>query len=805
MLMKSYHVVSLLLILIFIQSSTNTQNRNPLPFTCREAHNLLNIPFPAPTLGGYLKPERTDYPGVPFDAFFPVLIVFVQFANDPGPDVDYWHAGDAPRYIDSLITNSKKYPVNGDWWDTYSESKEPISDFWMEQSRGHLHIVGKAYSVILDHESSYYQGHDGENKINDDIYKKLNSLGTIDWRDFDKWKLVHDGSNTSFKYQPDGYVDMIYKIHRSHAPFIGMPEGGICYLYYSYSQGDNYLVDSVHHIYINGEPCEFGSGITLTPSHAGTEGQPGYASYAPLTKLDIVSFSSHEHGHYLFGLSHSNYGKMSGAGAPYGFDECLSPWESIKMGYMTPKIVNFTDSLNRIGDFSSRNIDSIGQVLQASIDGTNEFFLIANRRKVSTYDRIMAGDTAHGDQNRNINPEYGKGVYIYHVTGGYNFPAHIDQECADGLYSWQFSDYQYPDWSNTQQVEHYVKTAVSYDNDKSDGTFNCADGKSIFTWFSPGKKNVSLYGDGTDKVYTNTCDVWTSREFLGDRWEAWNIGYNEIFSPYSSPSTRNWADNNSGIFIRYKDYNYGSNTAYFKIYKTGDNGLTEQDILQLTPPSRPMGLSVNFTECLNTVKYPHLTWIHNMEPDLVNSNHKKQYNIYRADSYVPQDLPTDYILVRSIFIDTNEVPEFIDSLNPVSCIGSNINGNNIVSRYSVAAIDNTNRESVRSDFSSIILYNSPIGINSNNNNSPKEFSLSQNYPNPFNPSTVIKYQVPKNGLVKIEVFDIIGRSVIVLVNENKKPGNYNVVFDGSKLASGVYFYKLSSVDFTSTRRLVLIK
>ena len=89
--------------------------------------------MPAPALGGYMKPERTDYEGVPFDAYFPVLIVSVQFLNDPGPDVGYWHKGQAPIFMDSLISNVKKYPVDGYWWDCYSESKEPISDFWLEQ------------------------------------------------------------------------------------------------------------------------------------------------------------------------------------------------------------------------------------------------------------------------------------------------------------------------------------------------------------------------------------------------------------------------------------------------------------------------------------------------------------------------------------------------------------------------------------------------------------------------------------------------------------------------------------------------
>jgi len=88
---------------------------------------------------------------------------------------------------------------------------------------------------------------------------------------------------------------------------------------------------------------------------------------------------------------------------------------------------------------------------------------------------------------------------------------------------------------------------------------------------------------------------------------------------------------------------------------------------------------------------------------------------------------------------------------------------------------------------------------------PDNYSLSQNYPNPFNPVTTIKYQVPRAGIVKIEVFDIAGRRIQTLVNNNLQPDFYEVTFNGSSHASGVYFYRLQSGDFVQTKRMVLIK
>lgn len=96
------------------------------------------------------------------------------------------------------------------------------------------------------------------------------------------------------------------------------------------------------------------------------------------------------------------------------------------------------------------------------------------------------------------------------------------------------------------------------------------------------------------------------------------------------------------------------------------------------------------------------------------------------------------------------------------------------------------------------------GINSNNS-IPDEYSLSQNYPNPFNPTTQIEYAISKETFVKLIVYDILGREIKVLINENTKPGTYNVSFDGSELNSGVYFYKLLAAGFTKTKKMILIK
>jgi hypothetical protein len=88
---------------------------------------------------------------------------------------------------------------------------------------------------------------------------------------------------------------------------------------------------------------------------------------------------------------------------------------------------------------------------------------------------------------------------------------------------------------------------------------------------------------------------------------------------------------------------------------------------------------------------------------------------------------------------------------------------------------------------------------------PARFALMQNYPNPFNPSTKIRYSIAKNSFVTIKIYDALGKTVNTLVNENKNPGNYEISFDASELASGLYFYKIQAGDFTDVKKMILIK
>ena len=101
----------------------------------------------------------------------------------------------------------------------------------------------------------------------------------------------------------------------------------------------------------------------------------------------------------------------------------------------------------------------------------------------------------------------------------------------------------------------------------------------------------------------------------------------------------------------------------------------------------------------------------------------------------------------------------------------------------------------------------PTSVSSENNQTPLTYGLMQNYPNPFNPITNIKYQIPKAGYVSLKVYDMLGRLVETLVDEEKSAGSYEVKFPaGSRqLASGIYIYSLNVNGLIFTRKLVLMK
>ncbi|MCB0723658.1 MAG: T9SS type A sorting domain-containing protein [Ignavibacteriae bacterium] len=96
-------------------------------------------------------------------------------------------------------------------------------------------------------------------------------------------------------------------------------------------------------------------------------------------------------------------------------------------------------------------------------------------------------------------------------------------------------------------------------------------------------------------------------------------------------------------------------------------------------------------------------------------------------------------------------------------------------------------------------------VTNNGSGIPQQFKLSQNYPNPFNPSTKISFSIPRSGFVTLKVYDMLGSEVQTIVSEQLNAGEYISEFDGAKLSSGTYFYRIQVGDFVETKKMILIK
>ncbi|HVN47769.1 MAG TPA: T9SS type A sorting domain-containing protein [Bacteroidota bacterium] len=125
-----------------------------------------------------------------------------------------------------------------------------------------------------------------------------------------------------------------------------------------------------------------------------------------------------------------------------------------------------------------------------------------------------------------------------------------------------------------------------------------------------------------------------------------------------------------------------------------------------------------------------------------------------------------------------------------------------INAYKIVAV---NYDFIESDTSITASINNTLGIHGNGNLSPQMFVLSQNYPNPFNPSTTITFSLPYRTFVTLKVFDLLGRELSTIAQEELSAGTYSRVWQANNIASGIYFYRLQADGFSETKKLILLR
>jgi Secretion system C-terminal sorting domain len=191
-------------------------------------------------------------------------------------------------------------------------------------------------------------------------------------------------------------------------------------------------------------------------------------------------------------------------------------------------------------------------------------------------------------------------------------------------------------------------------------------------------------------------------------------------------------------------------------------------------------------------------------PKLIWGNHPSQPGVLSYKIYRKKDTPNFNYIATVPYNQTTYTDESVIILTGGLQFGEEI------AQYYVTAVYVWEKQSYETNPSNIIIYERTEGDGfekSGDNNQLQDFTyqLDQNYPNPFNPSTIIKYSIKNNGLVELIIFDILGREVTTLINEQKAAGSYSVEFNSSKLPSGVYLYKLKSGKFVDVKKMILLK
>ena len=730
--------------------------------------------------------------------FFRVLIIYITFPDDntEGPETNIWDppSGDPlepsrpmnPYQPDGRLIDTSEHSSSINFMTRYSEYT--YSDYFCEMSQGNFDFIGDEVKVLLPRNASQYRAdttkYDSINKI---ALLRADSLG-ISFARYDNW------NNSNGSYGSDGNVDFVI-YHYRYVP-------GNDYTWFYQDPGVGGSTNPGVNISLDGKNIN--------------KGAWGIGNLYNTTRTQIVI--EHEFTHFIQDFSHPD---INGSHVILGMltpghgnsTYCMTPMER-SAPWLNWDTATYVDENNLLSSYTLGDFISTGDELKVKIPNTNpaEYFWISNHQKVSKYDGVSRGSNECWETNKYQQDPYcdeGKGLFIFHesavncfnsINGGVHYP--FDLINSEGRFKWD-SLRGVPD-PNLGNFILMGETRGSRDSGVSE--FNKIN-------LNPNYWSAQLITD--DFCSSASNDYFITGDFHGDGLDGYNIGYEEIFSPYSNPTTRscqNLSNNGLTIVLQSQDT---SGAITLKIY------YDDADALFDLPPSKPKNVKVGksfFGNPGNGTFYPKITWDQNIEPDFYNAGFngpnqvEPKYEIYRGDSAVCDVQPV-YTLIASVESDITEFTDssvtliFLDSAYYIEpCYDEYLTYS-----YRIAAKDNRGNRSLKSERGLVSGFetcgNSEEGDNPvylQNSDKPIKYSA-YNYPNPFNPITNIKFELPNDIYVSIKIYDVLGREIKVLVNEFKTTGRYSVTFEGSNLPSGIYYYKIESGNFTQVRKMILLK
>lgn len=771
---RKYIIYTAILISLFLNASNSLPQSKTSEFKCGMGKMAGCDPNPALAVNiPYMTPGQNE--------FLRALFIYVVFPDDTLSNFPYtiW---DKPSSQFPCTKPVNPYPgTNGKIVCSEPGNKNlinnrypdyTVSDFFCEMSGGKMDLIADEYCLRLPFTSNYY-----DSVLNYSVYgmnayvlHQIDSIYNIDWTRYDNWKKT--GSNWQFGVR-DTVPELIVIYYRSIPHYENQ-------WFWSNSYGGIASLLILDDIFFNNIKINCNNGITAINFRYNT------------THSELIL--EHEICHKLFGTNlvgvdgwHTNLGMMTSSVTPSTYE--MSPYERTYFPVYTPPpiIINSTGIYN----LTLQDYIFTGQIAEVYINETSDFFYITNNQKKSVYDGITRGGKKCYSINLAEQDPYcpdGKGMYVWRQgTGCYNVNYPFDIVAADGKYNWAIFRYVFvPAFGFELPVFKY--TGSNYIN-----------GRDLYKK-APAYPS-SPYGQYIEyKECSDSLDeVDITFDLYGNNRTGFKMNYNEILSPYSNPSSNTCKNPNStGLTVRLISEDTVSGILQVKVYYNENDSALAQ-----CPPAKPKipTIDKDFVEPRISF-HPKLSWEPNIEPDFISSGN---YKIYKGVSNNCSDVPV-YTYLTSVNSGVNEFvdPGILLFVQPTG--NKNNNSNKVTVSYKITAVDGSNKESVKSERGFIIGYGDTVVTHIIDSVLfPKSFELFQNVPNPFNSMTKIKYNIPFYGFVTLNIYDILGREVNMLVKEFKRPGIYYVDFNSSNLSSGIYFYKLSYNNQSKIKKLIILK
>ncbi len=676
-----------------------------------------------------------------------ILIIFAQFLDDNyQPTNSYWPVDSDPANMNNWVDQT---------WSS-NPTQGSLTHYFNEMSGDRLKVTGECISVTTQHTRNYYIGNSlNRGDIHEEILTDLDA--TKDFADFDNWDYVSEFNHNDV---PDGIIDMIVFVWRNIAADRSNPEQDKVDLNFTHSFGS-----------IGGSDFTLDGGTrTVGTGFGGNESGVTINTYL---QADPFRNVIHEFSHYLFGNNdyHNGFGFWGMLSAWGVRSYVANSWERYKLGWMNnTALYTIENSPNQtLVDTTLGDYLDTGTAYRLVIDAANDkYIFIENHQKTNYWENNTPFWHATG-----LAGNIEKGIYVIRRDGSLSRtdPSWLQCVPADGRHSWEVNQSVANPWGSTPA---YLAVFKNIGPNIVNGYHDLEKIPHSFA----GVPNPDVIHFTEDASGNPQIDV----RHNGDGLDAFRMGYKQVFSPWSNPN--NQRENRSttpfGFFIKSESAGNYTLDIYVGTSVSG-------------PPSKPQNLQVS-----QVGNSPYVSWNANLEPDVISGG---KYNIYRATTTGGE--PTSFSLKATV---NHPTTNWTDLDLYISGSGTN------KVFYKVTAVDSTNKESVKSNYDWLYWDRDlqKFHNTSTDENMEPKYNLFSNYPNPFNPSTQVTFSISQKGHVVLKVYDVLGKEVAELVNETMKEGFYNVTFDGSGLASGMYIVNMQAQSkdgdvFNQSRKILLMK